>query len=58
MGGGFSESGFSNIGFNTGPLDEETYASPDQDFRHYHKVMREDEEILEFIITTVTSGLL
>jgi len=37
---------------------EEIMGPPDQDFRFYNRVIREDDEILTFILNAVTSGIL
>ena len=58
--GQFNGSVFHSAVFDTGEaaISEEVLGPPDQDFRHYNQVMREDEEILAFILSTVTSGIL
>ena len=44
--------------FIGGETEEEVMGPPDQDFRFYNRVKREDDDILEFILNTTTSGIL
>ena len=58
IGGIFSADVFHPGVFDTGYQEEDEQYGPPERARRAAKAFREDEEMLEFVLTAVTSGLL